>query len=107
MRAPGELKYLFIFQKPNSYYCKAATPNGLMLDNGSLYGTTQNPGTIFKLGLSGGIKYLHDFSGGIDGDLPSAGVVAGPNGLLYGTTDQGGAACFDKVGCGTVFEVLP
>jgi len=107
MAASGELKYIHIFQKVNSYYCKAATPSGLTLDNGSLYGTTQHPGTIFKLGLSGGIAYLHEFTGGIDGDLPLAGVVAGPNGLLYGTTYQGGTACREKVGCGTVFEVLP
>lgn len=44
---------------------------------------------------------LHSFNG-TDGFGPMAGVVAGPDGALYGTTSQGGSA-----GLGTVFRIDP
>jgi len=34
---------------------------------------------------------LHYFTGGLDGDNPSAGVTLGPSGVLYGTAANGGA----------------
>jgi len=44
---------------------------------------------------------IYSFTGK-DGDLPYAGLVMGQNGVLYGTTDSGGAS-----GKGAVFELAP
>jgi uncharacterized repeat protein (TIGR03803 family) len=76
--------------------------------NGDLYGTTPNgglkgSGTVFELNSSGGITILHSFgdsSVANDGLNPTAGLVQGLDGNLYGTTPMGGTA-----GEGTVFEV--
>lgn len=49
---------------------------------------------------------LYNFTGTPDGASPYAGVTAGPNGELYGTTNAGGAGhCPD--GCGTAFVLTP
>ncbi|MGA8099718.1 MAG: choice-of-anchor tandem repeat GloVer-containing protein, partial [Candidatus Cybelea sp.] len=56
-----------------------------------------------------GYKVLHRFQGGTDGELPAAGLAV-MNGVLYGTTEYGGAAasCTDiGIGCGTVFSITP
>jgi uncharacterized repeat protein (TIGR03803 family) len=50
---------------------------------------------------------LYSFQGGNDGANPIARVVFGPNGVLYGTTFQGGSAFCDGGGCGTVFNLKP
>jgi len=43
---------------------------------------------------------LHYFTGGADGQFPFAGVTVGPSGVLYGTSDTGGAH-----DAGTVFKL--
>jgi len=52
---------------------------------------------------------LYDFQGGNDGANPNARVIFGPDGALYGTTQQGGGAagCSGFDGCGTVFSLRP
>jgi uncharacterized repeat protein (TIGR03803 family) len=50
---------------------------------------------------------LYSFSGtgtNADGARPAAGLVAGPDGSLYGTTSDGGASICS---CGTVFRLTP
>src|SRR5579863_5516370 len=82
---------------------------------GLLYGTTDIGGTgcgeygcgvVFKMKQSGGgwaLSPLYEFTGyPNDGASPLAGVVVGPNGLLYGTTYYGGRANY-----GTVFTLQP
>jgi uncharacterized repeat protein (TIGR03803 family) len=79
--------------------------------NGTLYGTTAyggvfSSGTVFKLTPPGGggawtETILHSF-GGNDGTYPYAGVVGGAGGVLYGTTNYGGAA-----GMGIVYQLTP
>jgi len=80
---------------------------------GNLYGTTEsggtaNDGTVFKLtppSAPGGAwteKLLYTFKGGADGSRPQAALVAGPGGILYGTTEEDGATQF-----GTVFALSP
>jgi uncharacterized repeat protein (TIGR03803 family) len=70
--------------------------------DGYLYGTASGggkfgDGTIFRLSPQGGkIELLHSFTGA-DGNGPFAGLTAGKGGVLYGTTDAGGA------GFGVVF----
>ena len=81
---------------------------GLVRDaSGNLYGTTETggangAGTAFM--LSGPnhatLTVLHDFSGGADGGLLIAGLVADAAGNLYGATVNGGSQ-----GGGTVFQL--
>ncbi|MBI4915079.1 MAG: hypothetical protein HY825_04470 [Acidobacteria bacterium] len=81
---------------------------GLLADGaGNLFGTTyaggaSNRGTIFTIKTDGsGFSLLHAFAGGAaDGSDPSAGLLAGGAGNLYGTTEGGGAS-----GLGTVFTI--
>jgi len=89
---------------------------GLTMDRvGNLYGTTQNGGkvgcgsgsgcgTVFKLSHKGSgwvFTPLYTFQAGSDGAVPTARVIFGPDGNLYGTTSVGGA------GYGTVFKLQP
>jgi uncharacterized repeat protein (TIGR03803 family) len=85
--------------------------------HGELYGTALlggggscSPlgcGVVFELrsGNKGDVeRVLHRFEGGSDGANPSANLIVGKNGRLYGTTARGGAgAC--PVGCGIVYSV--
>jgi uncharacterized repeat protein (TIGR03803 family) len=51
-------------------------------------------------------KTLYTFTGGVDGNAPSALIFDGA-GNLYGTTPGGGpGACQNLDGCGTVFELM-
>jgi uncharacterized repeat protein (TIGR03803 family) len=50
---------------------------------------------------------LYAFNGARDGSGPVAGVTAGPNGVLYGTTILGGGSSACSGGCGTVFKLAP
>jgi uncharacterized repeat protein (TIGR03803 family) len=73
---------------------------GVIADSaGNLYGTTYiggtaNAGVVFKLTPSGQETVLYTLTGGADGGNPYAGVIADPDGNLYGTTVTGGAAYF-------------
>ena len=79
------------------------SPTGLSEgSDGVLYGTTQEGGaytnqygglvgTVFKLNKDGSdYSILHNFGNGNDGQSPN-GLVTGSDGLLYGTTQEGGA----------------
>ena len=75
--------------------------------DGNLYGTTQvggnnNLGTLFKLNTDGSVySILHHFSGSPnDGRVPLGNLAQGPDGLLYGTTEYGGAN-----NVGTIFRI--
>jgi len=76
--------------------------------DGNLYGTTSQTGltgftgTVFRVTSNGiSVAVLHHFSTtGHDGTFPTAGLVQDLNGVLYGTTSQGGVN-----GVGTVFKV--
>jgi uncharacterized repeat protein (TIGR03803 family) len=80
--------------------------------DGALYGTalyggilsTYYPGngTLFRLKTDGTFTKLHDFNG-TDGANPSAALVEGPDGALYGSTQNGGTA--PAGGYGTLFRV--
>jgi len=90
-----------------------STASLLIGPGGVLYGTTriggafQLYGTVFSLtppAMPGGTwteAVLHSFSGS-DGANPEAGVVIGKDGLLYGTTPNGGAG-----GYGVVYSLQP
>ena len=77
---------------------------------GNLYGTTAGggdggQGTVFQLDSSGTLAVLYSFTGGDDGAVPVAGLIADAAGNLYGTTLMGGATASCPGGCGTVFEL--
>ena len=66
-----------------------------------LYGIARGgKGFVFRLGTSGGLVRLHDFSGGINGEDPS-GLMLARNGHLYGTTATGPSGG----GLGTIFKL--
>jgi uncharacterized repeat protein (TIGR03803 family) len=75
-----------------------------------LYGTAagggiDSNGTVFQLKQVGSnwlFSPLYEFTGGADGSKPIGGVVLKSNGVLYGTTQVGGAN-----GDGVVFSLAP
>ncbi|MGO9517374.1 MAG: choice-of-anchor tandem repeat GloVer-containing protein [Candidatus Korobacteraceae bacterium] len=86
--------------------------DGVVFDpSGNLYGALEangpfNWGLIFQLSPSGpGWKEqpAYIFSGGSNGGVPEAGLIADASGNLYGTTRFGGGIN----PCGTVFELTP
>ncbi|HEX3430482.1 MAG TPA: choice-of-anchor tandem repeat GloVer-containing protein [Rhizomicrobium sp.] len=93
----------------------AAPYGSLIYANHALYGTTAsggagtNLGTVFKINLDGsGYSILHVFQGiccgNADGSFPRSGLTLNKkNGLLYGTTINGGNSSDD----GTVFSIDP
>lgn len=94
---------------------------GLVFDEaGNLYGTTsaggshkctvpytQPCGTVFQLTPPLWTEsVLYNFSGGSDGWDPQASLVFHNDGVLYGTTTNGGGGCGNG-GCGTIFQLVP
>jgi uncharacterized repeat protein (TIGR03803 family) len=83
-------------------------PNGLIQGaDGNFYGTTfiggeGGGGTIFQVTPQGAFSTLYDFCVAKNcstGAYPAAGLVQGSNGMLYGTTPNGGTTF------GTVFAI--
>ncbi len=111
LAAPGHRKLTtlatFGSNDPNG-----AVPQGTLLIDaaGNLFGTTNGGadqfggaflGAVFKLSADHRtLTPLYAFTGGQDGDIPQAGLIADAAGNLYGTTTSGGA-----YGGGTVFEL--
>jgi uncharacterized repeat protein (TIGR03803 family) len=99
------------------------TPLGALIvgSDGRLYGTTSRGGqgndcigtadsrygTVFSIGRSGGaVTVIHTFATVADGWQPSAGVIQGPDGALYGVTRIGGTVTSSKPeGRGVIFRV--
>lgn len=72
--------------------------------DGSLYGTTErgganDQGAIFRVNKDGSGYAVLASLGGVLGVYPRGGLTLGPDGALYGTTDQGG-----DMGFGTLFR---
>ena len=84
---------------------------------GNFYGTTAFGGTfpcfgdgcgvVFELTPSGKETVLYDFTGGSDGEDPSAGLTIDDSGNLYGSASVGADTSCAQGGCGTVFEITP
>ncbi len=94
---------------------------GLIADRaGNLYGTASGGGQIngcqygcgvaFRLKPSGSgwtLSPLHVFQAGRDGGKPEARMVFAANGVLYGTTLEGGGNHCYNTTCGIVFKLNP
>ncbi|HVN70017.1 MAG TPA: choice-of-anchor tandem repeat GloVer-containing protein [Candidatus Binatia bacterium] len=98
----GKEKVLYNFTGGND----GEAPNGLIVVDGNLYGTTAGRGahlcgTLFKLTPAGLLTTLYQFRGGSDGCGPGSALVD-VNGTLYGTTTGGGA-----YGHGTLYGIPP
>lgn len=104
---PSTLDYSVLYRFTNSP--DGANPYAGLIQglDGALYGTTygggSNQGTVFKINLDGsGYSILHAFTNNFpintDGQIPYGGLVQASNGMLYGTTLQGGTNLL-----GTVF----
>lgn len=84
---------------------------GLIDVDDRLYGTTivggaSGGGTVFMIDPKTGAEtVVHSFGGSTDGENPIAGLIE-VNGILYGTTSEGGDANCQNY-CGTVFSVNP
>jgi len=103
----GAEKVLYAFKGGSD----GAYPKAPLIDvNGTLYGTTSEGGnytcthstacgTVFSVTTSGQETVLYRFFGGSDGANPEAELIA-VNGVLYGTTRDGG-----PVNLGTVFSI--
>jgi uncharacterized repeat protein (TIGR03803 family) len=98
----------------------ASAPNSTVTFDaeGNLYGTAgggaYGHGAVFKLTRSGDQwteSVVYSFTGGLDGDSPSGGVILDSTGNIYGTTQYGGAypTCNDGPPfCGGVaYEITP
>jgi uncharacterized repeat protein (TIGR03803 family) len=107
-----ETLYNFCSQvDPKTGYCDdGAQPTGNLAQRlGNFYGTTvsggkYNGGTVFEISGGGAETVLYNFCGArncIDGQRPTAGVIFGYGGNLYGTTEYGGL-----YGYGTAFELM-
>jgi len=85
---------------------KHAQGSLLQASDGSFYGTTWfggtngENGTVFRITATRALSILHAFDGS-DGALPSAGLVQGTDGGLYGVAQGGGA----KGDFGAIFRI--
>jgi uncharacterized repeat protein (TIGR03803 family) len=85
-----------------------ATAGLVQAANGTFYGTTETGGakyfgTVFKITPDGTLTTLHSFcalTNCVDGQQPDAALIQASNGILYGTTQLGGAN-----GHGSIFKI--
>ncbi len=103
--ATGNTSTVHAFTAPET---EGKFPNAeLVRRDGYIYGTTwqggsNDVGTVFRVDLrTKALTVLHTFTGGTDGGYPRAGLTI-HNGVLYGTTQSGGA-----FGGGTIYTVVP
>lgn len=88
-----------------SKHGKIEQPDGLLPVKGTLYATASfgpgsSKGAVYSVTTAGAVSLLHAFKGyPTDGAFPDAPMIVA-NGLMYGTTSEGGA---DKNG--TVFSI--
>jgi uncharacterized repeat protein (TIGR03803 family) len=102
MATNGSLSAVVSFNQANGAYPYAGV---VQATDGNFYGTTFEGGTasagsVFRLSPLLSVLNLYSFTGGVDGNLPTAGLIQGSDGSLYGTTYEGGTN-----GLGAVFKI--
>ena len=75
--------------------------------DGNFYGTTlfggaSNAGNVFVMTPAGVLSNRYSFTGGADGNAPTAPLLRGADGSFYGTTQLGG-----NFAAGNVFRITP
>jgi uncharacterized repeat protein (TIGR03803 family) len=115
LSASGAFKAIYGFRGPPN---DGASPFGNLTNvKGALYGTTQEGGAsskctasgitgcgvVFRVTASGKERMLYSFKDGSDGAIPITTLLY-LNGVLYGTTHNGGSGSCSN-GCGTVFSL--
>ena len=112
LKTDGKERVLYDFSGGEN----GSAPSALTFLHGTFYGTTAytkvvsghfEGGTVFALSKSGAENTLYTFQGSPDGSTPVAPPTA-LNGLLYGTTQDGGTSPCPSLGndgCGTVFSI--
>lgn len=114
--SPPSISPFFTFQNVPT----GASPNGplLLASDGNFYGTTSAggndaqgcftnqfncAGTVFRMTRQGQFTLLHTFTDldPTNGEQPLAGLVEGPDGFLYGSTNNHGF----NLGAGTIFKI--
>jgi len=113
-----------------SHYALGGTPESELLQasDGNFYGTTVyggsglcpnngtggvlGCGTVFKMTPQGKVTALYSFgydtttSTAANGAFPTAGLIQGADGYLYGVAQDGGLrGCNGALGCGTMFRI--
>jgi len=117
----GQGTVLFSFQGGLDNTNPKGPAGGVLLgSNGNIFGAAQfgndlacfvGCGSIFRLDSTGGMHFLHKFTGGADGSNPIGPLVRDASGNLYGVAQSGGdhlcAQFFLKThdGCGVVFKI--
>ena len=102
--------YQFTGYAPGTFAHSGGNPNSGLIEasDGKLYGTALTstslagpaPGVVYRVNQNGsGYTVLRVFNFN-DGAYPTAGLMEGSDGMLYGTTSRGGAGGF-----GTVFKM--
>lgn len=115
----GWREYLLHSFPASTYDGQKGSLGALAMDaSGALYGSTNQGGLytcvdvgcgiVFKLARESGGQWqysiLHNFTGGLAGSGPGAGVVLDKAGNLYGTTVYDGS---NSCGCGVVYKLSP
>jgi uncharacterized repeat protein (TIGR03803 family) len=78
----------------------SANPSDGYFYGTTVWGGTNNTGTVFEISTNGTLTTLYSFTGGNDGDSPYGDLVQGSDGNFYGTTEYGGQG-----GAGTIFRL--
>jgi uncharacterized repeat protein (TIGR03803 family) len=78
----------------------------LQASDGNFYGTTagggpHGGGTAFRMASDGTYTQIYAFAGNAEGGSPTAALVQGPDGALYGTSQYGGT--YNK---GAIFKMI-
>jgi uncharacterized repeat protein (TIGR03803 family) len=112
-----------LYAFPEIEFGDGSPTTGPILDSaGNLYGTLlplpDDEGSVYRLTPGSGGMWnettLYSFTGGTDGSWPSAGLVFGKFGAVYGTTQWGGTEGDDECieggspfTCGVIFGIAP
>jgi uncharacterized repeat protein (TIGR03803 family) len=111
--------YSFGISSSDGFYPQAGLLQG---SDGNLYGTTEyggtstncsgGCGTVFRITPGGTYTTVYSFAGSPDGANPTAALIQGSDGNLYGTTAGGGTSSNYNIlshlyGGGTVFRISP
>jgi len=116
----GQYGVLLNFCAKNGGCENGSYPDAPLIEgvDGNLYGTTRgggahDGGTVFQLSprhytrLHSFCEPVYQYHYCLNGFDPTAELVQGSDGNLYGTADAGGSPLCDYAGCGVIFEVTP